>query len=142
MNRVDVQAKLHRALGKEIRIFVSCALKALQQEKKYVAIYLIDDAAMKRLNRMCRRKNKVTTVLSFEEPHGFPHPEIPKGYIHLGELYLAPSFTVGKGEDIRALALHGLLHLLGYTHQKKRGRIEMEKEETRLFRYVTHHYRH
>ncbi len=60
----------------------------LKKRAAGVDVYLIDNAAMRVLNRKFRGKNKPTDVLSFVEPERFPHPERKGRY--LGEIYLAP----------------------------------------------------
>ncbi|MBI4087539.1 MAG: rRNA maturation RNAse YbeY [Candidatus Liptonbacteria bacterium] len=73
-------------------------------------------------------------VLSFAEPKGFPHPESKKRF--LGEIYL----NRGLRSDFPRLAfllIHGLLHLLGYTHNKKSDTLKMQSLEKRLMRQVT-----
>src|SRR3989344_5743920 len=56
-----------------------------------VEIHLITDEEMRVINKKFCGKDKVTNVLSFEEPKGFPRPE--KGGVNfLGEVYLAPEY--------------------------------------------------
>ena len=82
-----------------------------------VVILLADDAALQRLNRDFRGKDKPTNVLSF------PAPANPEG--HLGDIAIAYGVTAREAEpagkslaDHAAhLAVHGVLHLLGYDHQ-------------------------
>jgi len=110
---------------------VACrVLRELKEGRASVDIYLVDEKVMKSLNRKFRGKDKPTDVLSFKEPAGFPHPERKGKY--LGEIYLAPGVAKKKGNDLEALLIHGLLHLLGYTHKRKSDRIKMEKLERRL----------
>ncbi len=105
-----------------------------------VHIFLIKDEEMRRINRTFRGKDKPTNVLSFEEPKNFPclrrqaHPEhrAEKGSVKLGEIYLAPDYIERKGENIGHLVIHGILHLLGYTHKGLRDRMEMEKKENEV----------
>jgi probable rRNA maturation factor len=93
-----------------------------------VVIALVTDAEMKRLNRTFRKKDMATDVLSF--------PSITPG--ELGELAIATGVArrqargAGHAEptEQRILALHGLLHLLGYDHETDAG--EMRRAEDRL----------
>jgi probable rRNA maturation factor len=96
-----------------------------------VAIALVSDAAMRRLNRTHRHIDRTTDVLSFpsEDAPGF-----------LGDLAIslpaarrqAREYGHSTAEELRILALHGLLHLLGYDHETDQG--EMEKVEERFRR--------
>ena len=91
-----------------------------------VDIYLVSDEVMHELNLNYRKKDKPTTVLSFEAPK-IPHPETE--YRHLGEIYLAPKYISAHNEDIRRLLVHGILHLIGYDHLGVKDTARMEKKE-------------
>ena len=96
-----------------------------------VAIALLPDAAVRRLNRQYRRIDKATDVLSF--------PAQPMGPA-LGDIAIARGiaarqarrFGHSQATEWRVLALHGLLHLLGYDHETDRG--EMSRLEATLRR--------
>jgi probable rRNA maturation factor len=95
-----------------------------------VVVALVSDARVRRLNARYRAKNSPTDVLSFaaEEP-GF-----------LGEIVIASGVARRQARqaghpiqvELRVLALHGLLHLLGYDHERDDGR--MARVERRLRR--------
>ena len=97
-----------------------------------VEVYLVPDEVIRSLNLAWRGKNKPTNVLSFESPEGVPHPETELR--HLGEIYLAPEYINNHNEDIRKLAIHGLLHLLGYDHVKSSDAKKMERIENSVFK--------
>jgi probable rRNA maturation factor len=101
-----------------------------------VAIALVGDARVRALNRAYRRKDSVTDVLSF--PAG---GDVTRGDpLHLGDIVIAKGVArrqakaAGHAEstELRVLALHGLLHLLGYDHDQDSG--EMARIERRLRR--------
>lgn len=95
-----------------------------------VDIYLIDEKRMRGLNKKFRGRDTSTNVLSFEEPKGFVSAD-PRA-AKLGEIYLAPDYIERNGEDMSRLVIHGILHLLGYTHERLRDRMEMEKKEDKI----------
>ncbi len=139
-------------------------LKILRKNNILIEVCLADNRLMRRLNKEYRGKDKAANVLSFVEPSDFPHPETKARY--LGEIYLNlecdPKLRIhpnlqtryktinsSKSTNIfvdsdkfvdwhRYLLIHGILHLLGYTHKKKSDRIKMEKKE----KYVHHFFRH
>jgi probable rRNA maturation factor len=84
----------------------------------------------KRLNAAYRRKNKATNVLSFSYGK------------HEGDVVLCHPVVVREareqGKTLAAhyahLVVHGLLHLRGYDHEKKREAQRMERAEARLLR--------
>jgi len=102
-----------------------------------VAIALISDAAMARLNGTYRGKPRPTDVLSFPAEPGLPPGRGPR---HLGDLAIARGVAARQARacghplavELRVLALHGLLHLLGYDHEADRG--QMARFEQRLAR--------
>jgi probable rRNA maturation factor len=95
-----------------------------------VVIALTSDARVRQLNARYRATNAPTDVLAFaaEEP-GF-----------LGEVVIARGVARRQARqaghpvqvELRVLALHGLLHLLGYDHERDDGR--MARIERRLRR--------
>jgi probable rRNA maturation factor len=89
---------------------------------------------MRALNRQFRGKDKVTDVLSFPAQSGSGSP-VPSVAGFLGDIVIASGIAKKQAKaaghtlniEIRVLALHGLLHLLGYDHDAddgKMGRIE------------------
>lgn len=98
------------------------------RKKGTLELHLVTNEEMRAINKETRKKNKTTNVLSFEA-EGFPRPDV-KGY--LGEIYLAPDFIKTKKQDIELLAVHGVLHLLQYTHETKRDRMIMERVEDEI----------
>ncbi len=113
-----------------------------------VAIAILPDAKVRALNRKFRNKDTATDVLSFpshEERRGqskqgralSPQPSQPR---HLGEIVIARGIARKQAKNLghslavefRVLALHGLLHLLGYDHEVDDG--DMARAETRLRR--------
>ena len=99
-----------------------------------VTIALVGDAHMRRLNRTFRQKDDTTDVLSF--PGSQPLTPSPQPF--LGDIVIARGVArrqareYGHSEsvELRVLSLHGLLHLLGYDHERDHG--EMRRVEQRL----------
>jgi probable rRNA maturation factor len=93
-----------------------------------VVVAVVTDATMRRFNRQFRGLDYATDVLSF--------PSIAPG--SLGEMAIAAGVCrrqareAGHPEttEMRILALHGLLHLMGYDHETDAG--EMRRAEERL----------
>jgi probable rRNA maturation factor len=102
-----------------------------------VSIAIVSDARLRALNRRYRRVNAATDVLSF--PAG-PSLEPPASSVCLGDIVIARGVArrqareAGHSEltELKVLALHGLLHLLGYDHDIDDGR--MRRVEQRLRR--------
>ena len=106
-----------------------------------LGLALVSDAAMRRLNRRYRGRDAVTDVLAF--PAG-PAPARRAGRLgpaggYLGEVVIARGRAVRQARRLghstrvehRVLALHGLLHLLGYDHVTDDGAMRRAEERLR-----------
>ncbi len=152
--------------GRAIRdggLAVWLASIAPAQASGEVAIALVSDARMRALNRLYRRKDDATDVLSFPDAPGSraPSPEPPPTRAalrrdlaeasakagrtptrFLGDIVIATGVARRQATEaghsyqteLRVLALHGLLHLLGYDHDRRDDRGRMARVETRLRR--------
>jgi probable rRNA maturation factor len=112
-----------------------------------VAIALVSDARMRAMNRTFRGIDTATDVLSFPavatSVRGRPTPHAPRPTphtpIHLGDLAIALGVARRQarlgghklGTELRILALHGLLHLLGYDHERDNGTMRTLEERLR-----------
>jgi probable rRNA maturation factor len=113
-----------------------------------VNVALVSDARIRELNRRYRRKDRATDVLSFPAgPILQPGPSarrvkraVSTAPLFLGDLVIArgvarrQAHEAGHDEltELKILSLHGLLHLLGYDHERDAGR--MLRVERRLRR--------
>jgi probable rRNA maturation factor len=119
-----------------------------------VTIALVSDARMRALNRQYRKKNYATDVLSFAEerlrparargggaPRAQKNADRPRHNTGaLGDIVIATGVAARQAREhghpltveLRILALHGLLHLLGYDHETDTG--QMAELERRLRR--------
>ena len=103
-----------------------------------LAVALVCDAKMRALNKQYRGVDRPTDVLSF--PADAPPPGGARRVRFLGDVVIATgvarrharSIGVPVETEMRRLALHGLLHVLGYDHERDDGR--MERLERRLLR--------
>ncbi len=150
MNKVEVFSldKQFTTSERLIKKIAEGILKILGKKGVWVEIYLIDCREMRFLNKKFRGKDKATTILSFEEPRNFIYPPFTRKrktkpmprFRKIGEIYLNLNIIcksqIAKRGSIsdKRFALgyylaHGLLHLLGYNHQRKNDRIRMEKLE-------------
>jgi len=95
-----------------------------------VSVALVDDGVVRDLNREYRSTDAPTDVLSFpgDEPGILGEIVIAAGVARTQAGEAGHAF----GTEARVLALHGLLHLLGYDHEQDRG--TMARLESRLRR--------
>jgi probable rRNA maturation factor len=120
--------------------FVERVRRELEFPPDSVAVQLVSEAAMKRLNWTFRRKRGSTDVLSFPA-----HPRdgaagrgrrAANDNDYVGDIAISPEMARRNArrdarslpEELRVLVLHGMIHLAGYDHETDRGqmhRLEM-----------------
>jgi len=112
-------------------------LKNESKENSSLSVAFVKAEEIKKLNNKYLKKNKSTDVLSFS--HNIDFLKETKNFKDgLGEIVICPSvveknakqFSVSVKRELSKTLIHGILHLLGYEHEKgeKRAR-EMEKKE-------------
>jgi len=97
-----------------------------------VSLAFVGDRAIQTLNRKFMKKDRPTDVLSF--PLGEKGPD---GKYYLGDIVIAVPVAFRQAKEkghaldreLRLLAIHGFLHLLGYDHSAG-----IEEEERKLHR--------
>ena len=93
-----------------------------------LTIAILPNARVKALNRKYRGKNAGTDVLSF-----------PGTGTCLGDIAISREIAQKQARllrhplrtELRVLALHGLLHLLGYDHESDNGRMALVEARLR-----------
>ncbi len=151
-HRAAVRVAITDAVGRPLRKpalarwLQSAAPRSARGE---VTLALVSDAHIRRLNRQFARVDHATDVLSFPTEElaaaSSPRSASPRRRHagqekHLGDIVIATGVAArqarGAGHsldtELRILALHGLLHLLGYDHTIDNGR--MARLERRLRR--------
>ena len=107
-----------------------------------LSILFVDDAEIQELNQRHLRRDKPTNVIAFPMREGeFPglHPNLLGDVVISAETARRQStrFGLNEKEMILFLTIHGILHLLGYDHEKgaKEAR-QMTKKQKELLRSV------
>ena len=103
-----------------------------------LTVALVCDAKMRALNRRFLGGNRPTDVLSF--PADPPLKRVDRDARFLGDVVIATGVAKRQARasgqpveiEMRRLALHGLLHILGYDHARDDG--QMARLERRLLR--------
>ena len=116
--------------------------KVLKKEKREgeISVALVGRARIKELNKNYRKKNRVTDVLSFSEKEVsiLDFPSLETKLSRLGEIAIclpevkknAKKFQATFEKELTRILIHGVLHLLGYDHEKDKERAEnMQKKE-------------
>jgi probable rRNA maturation factor len=132
-------AAVPRFSRREIAEFVRKVLIALRVDDNIneVSIAIVDDDAMRTLNRQFRKKNKTTDVLTFPadatdadpQAHGRPLGDIVISIDQARRQAADQRHSVAT--EVRYLILHGILHALGYDHETDQGEMNALEVETR-----------
>jgi probable rRNA maturation factor len=141
IGRPHLRALVTDAQGRSVEPALSRWLTrvAPREARGTVSVAIVSDRHVRALNRRYRGIDSATDVLSF--PTRMPAPAQPSVVrLFLGDIVIARGVArrqarnLGHSEatELKVLALHGLLHLLGYDHERDGGR--MARVERRLRR--------
>jgi rRNA maturation RNase YbeY len=128
---------LARRLGRSARRL----LVALRMPESELSLVLVSDAVMHALNRTWRGKNRPTDVLAFAQREGASTPPAEL----LGDVVISVDTARRQADDLghslasegERLLVHGLLHLLGYDHERSaREARRMQRRERALLRVL------
>ncbi len=113
-----------------------------------VSVLLVENEEILRINREFRDKDSVTDVLSFpmldmKDGRFLKEPgtqDFDNGKLFLGDIVIsvpraieqAEEYGHGSHREIAFLAAHGLLHLLGYDHEKPEDENIMKNRQNRI----------
>jgi len=133
----------YRIAVRRVERSAQALLEAIGRPEATLSVTLIGNAAMRRLNREHRGKDRTTDVLSFPfyEPFTVPKKARPgEPELMLGDIVIsldvaerqAAAYGAKREAEIERLLVHGVLHLLGHDHEVPRERARMVREEKRL----------
>lgn len=149
-----IQNKLNRRYlpVKDIKAIINAAVNAAMETEQIeypvlVSILLAENDEIRRINSQYRNKDSVTDVLSFpmlemEDGVFITEPceaAMDQGRLFLGDIVISVPRAIEQAEtyghsaerELAFLAVHGLLHLLGYDHnipEKEQKMIKRQEE--------------
>jgi probable rRNA maturation factor len=133
-----------RLVRRPLELFMQHVKSELGLEESGLAVCLVSDAEIARMNETFRKKKGPTDVLSFPMVARRRPVRLGRGSRtvkageYLGDIAISPAtarrYAKKNGRklssELQVLILHGVLHLLGYDHETDRG--EMERMERKL----------
>jgi len=133
-----------RLVRRPLELFMRHVKSELGLEESGLAVCLVSDAEIARMNETFRKKKGPTDVLSFPMVARRRPVRLRRGSRtvkageYLGDIAISPAtaqrYAKKNGRklssELQVLILHGVLHLLGYDHETDRG--EMERMERKL----------
>ena len=140
-HRADRAVRLAR---RPLESFLRRVKNELGFEEAGVTVCLVSDAEIARMNETFRKKKGPTDVLSFPSAARRRPMRLRRGsgasinVEYLGDIVISAAtarrYARKNGRklpnELQVLILHGVLHLLGYDHEKDHG--EMERMERKL----------
>ena len=148
MISIDVFSE-EKAWSKRLKnkdIFFKKICKAFPKKYKFLnkkvtfTLLLSNNKNIKKLNKVFRKKNKSTDILSFPLDKKI---KIKKN-TYLGDIIISYNYLdKPRSQDLKSfkekvakILIHGFLHLLGFDHKKNKDYSKMLKEENILFKSV------
>ncbi len=130
----DLISLLERLLGNLLR-------EEGYPESAEVSLVFVDDEEMAHLNAQYRGVPRPTDVLAFPmfEPGELEEARRAEGELLLGDIVIATPRARAQAQEyghsfareVAFLAVHGLLHLLGYDHEQPEQEAVMREKEQR-----------
>ena len=111
----------------------------LKNKKTIITVLLSGNSKIKKLNKVFRKKNKPTDILSFPIKKS-----IDNKLFYLGDIIISFEF-MNRPKTIKLLEfkkkvikifIHGFLHLNGFDHKKNKDFYKMQKEENKIYNLV------
>lgn len=130
----DETGSLGAAYKSGIKKIASAVLRGMRlPASTELSVSFIGDRSMRELNREWRNIDRATDVLSFTQEGG-PDPTLLGDIVISLETAERQSARYGSTlhEEIKKLIVHGVLHLTGHDHKKKKEQEKMWEEEARL----------
>ena len=129
-----VDCELLKIQGRNILFFLGCGNQEL-------SVLLTDDKKIRKLNKKYRGQDRATDVLSFPQNEG---EENEPDYHLMGDVVIstvtakrqASQHGLSLEEEIVLLLIHGILHLLGFNHERSEEACHMKKKTRELFDYI------
>lgn len=138
---------------KKIERILKSTEKILKIKSDYtLSIVLVDKKKIRNLNKIYRRKNRITDILTFcykdkkTRDEKFYSKSLERDY--LGEIIIYREQLLKQAmehkyiieQEFCSLLVHGLLHLFGYDHHRKKDRERMEKMENLILKKTFGYY--
>ncbi|HJQ83346.1 MAG TPA: rRNA maturation RNase YbeY [Candidatus Binatia bacterium] len=133
---VAMRGRRAPALGTRLARGAARLLRKLKLERAELSILLVSDREMRTLNRRWRDRDRTTDVLSFSQREG--GERAPAGL--LGDVVISVDTArrqagvrrTSLGREADRLLIHGLLHLLGYDHERSAAEARRMQRRERM----------
>lgn len=136
-NQSKIRIKINETL---IRKLISRATEMLNiPPKKKISVAMVSGQRIRELNKKYRHLDKATSILSF--PAGVKNFVSPKSEGNfIGEIIMVPEIILQQAKkkkisfnkEFSLIFVHGLLHILGFSHRKEKEAKKMNVWEDKI----------
>ena len=120
--------KVDKSIVAELQIVAEIDINKLKLSKLDIGIIFVSEVKIQQLNKLYRKKDKVTDVLSFF-------------YGNEGEIFICLKQAQREARDNKVdlrfelikLVIHGFAHIAGHDHVKEGEYIKMNKVEKNIY---------
>ena len=137
----ETEEKLEKELN-ELKELLEDFCKREELNNVIFNIIIVNEDKIQEINKNYRNIDKVTDVISFalEDEHNMKEPDEVRV---LGDIYIciekvhqqAKEYGHSFKRELTFLAVHGLLHLLGYDHMNKIDEEKMFRKQGEVVKY-------
>lgn len=123
---------------KYCKAVAAAAAEFLSLEHVSLSIIIVDDEYIRKINREYRNLDRPTDVISFSNRE-IPFPTIDDSSEEIGDIYISierahfqsSESDVSLQDELKRLIVHGMLHLIGYDHERSEAdeEIMLSKQE-------------
>ncbi len=125
---------------RRVENIVNKVLQSLHHKEAEISVHFVGDKRMRTLNRTYRNKDKTTDVLAFamQEGDAFDNKDWGDIFISIPQIKKqAKENKIKFEEELVRMLVHGILHLAGYDHIKKRdAKVMLPLQEKLLAKFV------
>ncbi len=109
----------------KIKKIAAAAADRLVLNSARITIIITDDAYIRTINKEYRSIDRPTDVISFANRDN-PFPDIDASQEEIGDIYISieqaerqsHEYRVSLIDEMKRLIIHGILHLVGYDHER------------------------
>jgi probable rRNA maturation factor len=110
-----------------LKLYIKKICSFLKLKNIIITLIICDNEYIHNINKKYRKKNRPTDVISFPYRES-PFPDIKQKTELLGDIYLSLEkalensgiYKVSLKDETKRLLVHGVLHLIGYDHEKSK----------------------
>lgn len=144
---ITIQEPFQEQVSEEsLRLVIETAILSESLDDAFeMSLLITGDETVHDLNFQYRKIDSTTDVLAFAFQDDPDFPQIPDGFVHLGEVIISCPQATRQAEEqshslvheLAVLTIHGVLHLLGYDHESDEDAHIMQAREQEILHNIS-----